>query len=504
MGAFPIPDWIIGVCINLFGSTLSAAGLIVQKYSHSTRQGGYKSYWSDSRWVCGFSMYMAAQAINMVSMGMTPQLLLAVLGSWTLVVNTIFARVFLNESVGTLRACAVTGLVVSTVVVVYNAPRPSAEEEARQRQMDFLGDRFTSVEFLALTAFFFAIVISLVIPSLAVLGDQLRDAFLGVTKRASIDAAPPEGISSNTSEDLVNQAPKAASAPAVIQGRRPSKSQEKVWRRRQHSISQAVWVSVVPVSWATVAAVATGYTALCFKCVGGFLAAAVSGGQGFQLPWQQIGPWLILATAIGSATIELHCLNYALYYGEAAFVVPMYLALGMLCQLAIGSIFFQELHDFTSHSSAVGFIVGVSITVSCVAAVVMDPEQGVGDDGEDEEAGVDTPVEPAKASINHDLRLPLISKQVQGQVPPLPSVVSAPEVKPVPNPRVRNLTVDVVPEIAIGDAPEGRNIIVHSSGYAGVMQLLDANNDGSPRRGSPRRRGSPTPTGVGRIRTCTM
>jgi len=107
------------------------------------------------------------------------------------------------------------------------------------------------------------------------------------------------------------------------------------------------------------AAIFSGYTALLFKCIAEIIASAGLGRNPFHC-WQV---YVILAVALSCAPTELHFLNLALQLGDAIFVVPVYLALGMVSQLLTGMIFFEEYKDFVSASHAIEFAISVSITL---------------------------------------------------------------------------------------------------------------------------------------------
>lgn len=131
--------------------------------------------------------------------------------------------------------------------------------------------------------------------------------------------------------------------------------------------------SLLPASWATTAAVSAGYTALLFKCLAEIAAGAAADSRRSSSapPWRCWETYVIAALALSCAPAELHCLNRALQCGEAVSVVPTYLALGMLSQLATGAVFFRELRGFASAAHAAGFALGVLLTLAFVVAAAV-------------------------------------------------------------------------------------------------------------------------------------
>mmetsp|Transcript_3297 Transcript_3297/g.7798 ORF Transcript_3297/g.7798 Transcript_3297/m.7798 type:complete len:532 (-) Transcript_3297:124-1719(-) len=351
LAGMEIPVWIEGALICLFGSTLTALGLVLQKYSHSKAaekveddevspvyQASSKAvvatvleevehdeyedtepetkaegpYWKQPWWLLGFSLYIAAQLINMVSMAMTPQVVLSCLGSWTLVCNTMFAHWMLGEQINKYQAIAVVGLIVSTALVLASAPRPSPQEEARKPTVDDLITRFLSTDFGSLTIF---------------------AIFLALSARATI-------MQKNSKKGKHHPFSEASTIAASPQNE-----------------------SVVALAWALCAALCAGYTALLFKCIAVLIAGATLAPVVLLMQWEFYG---LLFTALMVAPSELHCLNMALQNGDAVSVVPMYLAMGMLAQLLTGGVFFGEFRDFRSDREMASFAGSVSLTLSSV------------------------------------------------------------------------------------------------------------------------------------------
>jgi hypothetical protein len=315
-GDSAVPTWILGMLICLFGSTLSALGLVLQKYSHSKGSAAAvaSAYFLRKWWVIGFLIFLSAQLINMVSMAMTPQAVLSCLGAWTLVCNTLFARLLLGETVCRGQALAGLGLVGAMALVVYNAPRVPVSQEGYHGDVLLLAARFASPEFEWLT--------------LLLVGAAFLARFLAM-------GLPP---------------PSAAGGCAGGAFLRLD-----CFRR-----------ILEPVSWAAAAAVAAGYTALLFKCLAELLASHARGPTAPPM-WSCWETYAMACMALWCAPTELHFLNLALQTGEAVLVVPTYLALGMLSQLLTGAVIFKEFQYFSSASHAFGFGFGTLLTLAFVA-----------------------------------------------------------------------------------------------------------------------------------------
>lgn len=316
-----MPMWVMGAFICLFGSTLTALGLVLQKYSHNDLASEVQKYFLRKWWLLGFSIFMAAQIINMIAMAMTPQVVLSCLGSWTLVCNTILAHVILKESISRMQTVGVAGLVVATAMVLYNAPQPSTEKEAHIVTANEMAARFLSPGFELLTAFFCGLGCIMLI--------LVKGVSLATPRMTCAGSNTTSGHAIGTSASIAQK-------------------------------------TLLPTSWAMAAAIAAGYTALLFKCIAVVIAGAMQRPDFAPPPWYSWKMYVIVGVALTCAPTELHCLNLALQLGDAAFVVPTYLSLGMLAQLLTGAIFFNEFCDFQSASHALGFGFSVLLTLTFV------------------------------------------------------------------------------------------------------------------------------------------
>lgn len=360
------PAWVLGALICLFGSTLTALGLVLQKHSHNTNAGGLSAagggrqavkYWLQTWWLLGFLTFLAAQIINMVAMAMTPQVVLSCLGSWTLACNTLFARCILKETLSALQTLAVAGLVVSSALVISSAPRPCGGPGP---SANALARRFLSPEFEALTAILLAVVCFARILASVVLRTPAQPAI--VVLQATAPAGKIEGPRTLAPE-----------------GRHLS----------------------APLSWAAMAAVGAGYTALLFKCVAEIVAGPLVHPEAALPWWCSWETYAITVVALVCAPAELHCLNLALQCGEAALVVPAYLTLGMLAQLTTGAVFFGELRSFQSASHAVCFGVSVLLTLVFVVLMAKAQDSEAGDCGQ-KAAAPDLCVKLAPADLEEE------------------------------------------------------------------------------------------------------
>eukprot|EP00933_Yihiella_yeosuensis_P016368 TRINITY_DN14010_c1_g1_i1.p1 TRINITY_DN14010_c1_g1~~TRINITY_DN14010_c1_g1_i1.p1 ORF type:complete len:514 (+),score=86.36 TRINITY_DN14010_c1_g1_i1:49-1590(+) len=344
-GVFGVPLWLEGTSISVFGSTLTALGLVLQKRAHgmetSTDSEGTGCTWSQAQvlWALGLALFLLAQIINMVSMAMTPQMILSCLGAYTLVCNCLLARLILGELISCSQGFAVAGLLVSTVLVVVNAPKPAPGQDHLHTVKE-LSERFGSLEFETLA---FSIVLLLLTLRLLSLDVQDRRWFLRRLWQMieAVKGTSGGGSIGSSEEEMV--------ADTVVDPElKPSHSK--------------------PIFWCVTAASCSGFTSMTFKCVAEMIASATD-PKSTEAPWRYWQAYAMLLAALCCGPGELHCLNVALKHGDATHVVPMYLALAMLFQLLAGVVFFQELEWFTTRQQVAEFLLSASLVLLCVVAM---------------------------------------------------------------------------------------------------------------------------------------
>lgn len=128
-------------------------------------------------------------------------------------------------------------------------------------------------------------------------------------------------------------------------------------------LSFEVCTDLVPFFWSFVSALATGITAMLYKCISLLI---VSVPPGDASPWRRYETYIIVIAALGTSIGQVHALNLALKYGEAMTVVPAYYSLGMLAQMLTAAVFFKELNGFKSYTSMGVFCGGLIVLLSCI------------------------------------------------------------------------------------------------------------------------------------------
>lgn len=94
---FKKTEWTVflGLLLNVFGSCLTAGAFVVQKLTHNEKSESH--YCCQWQWWVGFSMLLSAGCLEGISLMFAPLSIVAPLSGLTVLLNTIFAVIFLKE-----------------------------------------------------------------------------------------------------------------------------------------------------------------------------------------------------------------------------------------------------------------------------------------------------------------------------------------------------------------------------------------------------------------------
>lgn len=142
----------LGIVISLSGTTLTALGLVIQKFSHvkNSKADDPVVYYKQPWWWFGFTIFLAGQIINVVAMPLAPQAMLSSLGAWALVFNAIFAWAILSERLYALELLAIGGIVMGVLMVILTTP--VGKGFAPDGTMDEIAGPLFHARFLSITA----------------------------------------------------------------------------------------------------------------------------------------------------------------------------------------------------------------------------------------------------------------------------------------------------------------------------------------------------------------
>jgi len=121
--SFSIKDWsTLGVVITFAGTTIISVGLLLQKQAHRFSTLDEKPYFMHGSWLLASATYICGHILCWVGLGMAPQIVLALLNSWTMVSTVILANCFLREKLTLPTFLFVLWLAFGCSMVVYTGP----------------------------------------------------------------------------------------------------------------------------------------------------------------------------------------------------------------------------------------------------------------------------------------------------------------------------------------------------------------------------------------------
>lgn len=254
-------------------------------------------------------MYGIGQVLNAVSMALTPQLISAGLGSWTIACNVVFSRCILLEVVGATRAFSIMGLMLAMLTMLLMSPSPE--------------DKNVSMDSTAVVQ------LSIVIKRL------LNPGFLIFTASLPFSFALLSAVAK---------------------------------KQRDGTFNSRIQLPLTMVAWSWAGAIAGSYTQMLVKCIADFFSAELkSSNPGGAQDGRSCGFgcwtfWILLAVAaLAFGVAEIHLSNLAFKSGDMICAVPLYMSLEMILQLITGIIFFHEFRGFTSQIHMIIFLVSFAL-----------------------------------------------------------------------------------------------------------------------------------------------
>lgn len=139
-------EWLIGVALCLVGAAGTCLGMNLQKFSHMRNEEKpaeeQRMYLYQKTWIAGFLVFTVGQTLNLGSLGFAPQALLAVLGSFGLVCNVIFAPLLLKERTTHVHVLATLVIIGGSVLVVLSSPKSPQVYTLTELENNFKQDDF--------------------------------------------------------------------------------------------------------------------------------------------------------------------------------------------------------------------------------------------------------------------------------------------------------------------------------------------------------------------------
>lgn len=304
--------WIFGILLSICGSVAANVGLLLQKLSLMQHPVG-RGVWRQPKWVCGFILFMLAQAVGAVALSFAPLSILGALSGLSLVSNSIFAPLLLQEVFTLLHLISTLVLIIGSVLVVSFSPTPS--EYTKFRMDDFWE--------LAIAP------VTIVVFSCSAL---VLTCLYARVKYAEHRIAQDAG------------------------GCRDMRATEVPGAGRFHN--EKLVAPADPFTYDLASAIAGAMSVTLFKASSLMIRMNVNNPNDPL----EIALIFLIALSLVFSMFSVYLMNSSLHYFDALFVIPLYYSLSTMCQSILGGVFYGEFYAY-SRVEAIGFCLGLSTNI---------------------------------------------------------------------------------------------------------------------------------------------
>eukprot|EP00397_Hematodinium_sp_SG-2012_P019879 GEMP01020452.1.p1 GENE.GEMP01020452.1~~GEMP01020452.1.p1 ORF type:complete len:454 (+),score=99.14 GEMP01020452.1:268-1629(+) len=305
--------WILGVVLCVAGCVGANFGLLVQKLSIVQHPPHYPE-WKQPKWVCGFTIFIVAQAMSVVALSFAPQSMVGALSGLSLLSNSIFAPLLLNEIFTWVHLLSTAMLVLGSSLVVCFSAKPAHRADFTMKEFWTLSERPVTVVLISSVTLF-------------MLALYLRGKY-----------APTRYHGDDESSGSF---PRPSQLPSPLS-----------------ASSKAIRAPADPFTFALSSAIV------------GALSVTLSKGAAMVIRMNVTNPkarleislLTLVVAAILCAALSVYLTNKGLRYFDALYVLPMYYALSTMCQSGIGGVFYAEFGAYNKMQAA-AFCFGVMANI---------------------------------------------------------------------------------------------------------------------------------------------
>eukprot|EP00002_Diphylleia_rotans_P024335 TRINITY_DN4801_c0_g1_i1.p1 TRINITY_DN4801_c0_g1~~TRINITY_DN4801_c0_g1_i1.p1 ORF type:complete len:385 (-),score=69.88 TRINITY_DN4801_c0_g1_i1:208-1362(-) len=324
------PDWAVGVCVSLVGSVTLNIGLNIQKkaYADCAKDPQSSGILKNRTWWLGFALFILGNAGDFIALGFAAQSLITPLGSVSLVSNAFMAHFLLKEPFTRVDLFATISIILGAILAIVFADHS---------ETDYTLDQLLELYVEPGMWIYFILIFSLItlMVYLIIKGNQILQCNQNANESQSLGP-------------ILNQAPQhdesnldtSFTDTASIDPSRKSK-----------------WMHILAFSYTAVGALIGSQTVLTAKSSSELLQSTFSGDN--QLVYAFT--YVIFFFAIATAASQIVLINLALKRFDALYVVPVFYVIWTVFSIIGGSIYFQELDDF-SVGQYFAFFTGVILT----------------------------------------------------------------------------------------------------------------------------------------------
>lgn len=353
MGSVDGSYWWLGVITSLLACFGTVAGMMLQKYSHNKNDAlppdlRKPSYKRPMWWMSLFLMIVVPAPLDVLSLALAPQSLLAPLSAVTLLLNVLLSPVFLGEKLTRVEIGATALIFIGAVVTT-----AFGEHSERTYDVPGLYELYNRWEFI-----FFQVVSVILIFTLWLFIQRTLPVLEQFNRRARSSSDSDIEVSDSTPSPIGMV--RKNEAPVAIQA--------------------------LPFAFGLLAGLSGAQQLVITKCVSELLSMTIKGENQFVYALT----YFLIVFAAGFAVFQISYVSKGLEHFDAVLYLPIYNAFLIVLGIIAGSIYFNEIRDVSATSVAL-FSVGVLITLSGVLLLTKQkpkPKEPVLGKPEDSEAGV--------------------------------------------------------------------------------------------------------------------
>lgn len=423
-----IPSWILGCIISLCGSLCANVGVNIQKYSfnneltnnnniiynnNNNNNAGNnhhisnsdnqqrRAYYLQPYWLIGLFLVISGGISDFIALAITAQTIIAAISSINLVINLLFAGIYLHEQIYINDICGTILLVFGSILaVVYG------NHDDQSHTLDELVSYLHNIYFIIFVLFLLLIVLpvcSIVIVKYQPIHTQLESLYIkqqllieSINNHAEDHSHAGNVHHTNDSNTIggsmdINVVDKSSTALL-------NTYEELIDRLELQYHNRSI---LLPISYCTLSGICASFAMLFSKCSSELINTTIHDSNQFIY----ISTYLYLLATILSVIGQLDLFARALLVYDCCTVVPVFKGVFLICSTIAGLCYFQEFNQFNTVQSIM-FTTGILINITGI--VVLSNRQHIHNISNNI-SNTRRSVTPAENTMHNDITEPLLS-----------------------------------------------------------------------------------------------
>lgn len=368
---------LIGVIVSLLGAVLTSLGQVLMKWAHTHNElrplKDRRQYYANPLWYVGLITYAASQILCVVAFASVTQGENAVIGTFSLASNAIFAQYFLGEAMQKLHYVGIFFIMAGSTMVLLSTlgvrciNTPEAVEEIKRALSPSSNLPFFCFMMLIGIVVFTALAVRRLGECTKHLASSSAGRRIGGTTtisntKSSTKSNSNKSSSQSLTESLLSSEDQHHPNAQKLQELNSTQSSTSSMFRKKIG-ETVVQYSDRAMLFVTISA--------CMGCISSFCASVIVKLLTVEISsfGSSVAPWVVLGIFLIAICMSMHYLNRGLQSGQALLVVPGYFVgntmLAMVC-----SLLYQKTYLYLTSLELVMFFVGFFTSIGGVIAMV--------------------------------------------------------------------------------------------------------------------------------------